>query len=222
MPRWWHGRVPRPGFAVTAQVLDRELDVVSTAISMVASGGALTRAARRAALRRDSSWARPGSLARSAGVQVTPLWSADDDDGVGLSVEEDRDDGPVTHPCSSSRTTKPSDASWRGTFAGWASRSSRPLPLRRRPKRSSGTTARAGHPRPQPAGRHGLGPAPRTCHGRGRLAARDHRQRPDHQPASARRIRRRGLPAQAVRARDACGRRCERTARSMRRRQLTP
>jgi hypothetical protein len=82
----------RARYAATAQILDLELDVVSTAISMVATGGASR--VRLAGLRFGEQLLEEARLlARSAGVQVTPLWSADDDDGVGLSVEEDRDAG---------------------------------------------------------------------------------------------------------------------------------
>ncbi len=79
-------------FAVTAQVLDRELDVVSTAILMVATGGASR--VRLAGLHFGGQLLGEARLlARSAGVQVTPLWSAGDDEDVGLSVEEDCDAG---------------------------------------------------------------------------------------------------------------------------------
>jgi hypothetical protein len=79
-------------FAATAQILDRELDVVSAAISMVATGGASR--VRLAGLRFGEQLLDEARLlARSAGVQVTPLWSADDDDGIGLSVEEAGDAG---------------------------------------------------------------------------------------------------------------------------------
>jgi hypothetical protein len=82
----------RARFVATAQVLDLELDVVSTAISMVATGGASR--VRLAGLRFGSQLLQEAKLlGRSAGVQVTPLWPADDDDGIGLSVEEARDGG---------------------------------------------------------------------------------------------------------------------------------
>ena len=82
----------RARYAATAQILDLELDVVSTAISMVATGGASR--VRLAGLRFGEQLLEEARLlARSAGVQVTPLWSADDDDGVGLCVEEARDAG---------------------------------------------------------------------------------------------------------------------------------
>jgi hypothetical protein len=78
-------------FAATARILDCELDVVSTAISMVATGGASR--VRLAGLRFGGQLLDEARLlARSAGVQVTPLWSASDDE-VGLSVEEAGDAG---------------------------------------------------------------------------------------------------------------------------------
>ena len=74
----------------TAQVLDRELDLVSTAISMVASGAAPR--VRLAGLRFGEQLLDEAMLlAHSAGVRVTPLWPGADDDGVGLSVERDPD-----------------------------------------------------------------------------------------------------------------------------------
>lgn len=74
----------------TAQVLDRELDLVSTAVSMVASGAAPR--VRLAGLRFGAQLLDEARLlARAAGVQVTPIWSAADDDGVGLSLERDPD-----------------------------------------------------------------------------------------------------------------------------------
>jgi len=77
----------------TAQVLDLELDLVSTAISMVASGAAPR--VRLAGLRfGEQLLGEARLLARSAGVQVTPLWPGADDDGVGLSVERPLDVGP--------------------------------------------------------------------------------------------------------------------------------
>jgi hypothetical protein len=77
----------------TAQVLDLELELVSTAISMVASGAAPR--VRLAGLRfGEQLLGEARLLARSAGVQVTPLWPGADDDGVSLSVERPLDVGP--------------------------------------------------------------------------------------------------------------------------------
>jgi hypothetical protein len=77
----------------TAQVLDRELDLVSTAISMVSSGAAPR--VRLAGLRFGEQLLDEAMLlARSAGVRVTPLWPGADDDGVGLSMERAPDVGP--------------------------------------------------------------------------------------------------------------------------------
>jgi hypothetical protein len=85
-------RSSRARFTATAQVLDLELDVVSTAIAMVATGGASR--VLLAGLRFGEQILPVAMLrGRSAGVQVTPLWSADDDDGIDLSVEEARDGG---------------------------------------------------------------------------------------------------------------------------------
>jgi hypothetical protein len=85
-------KTPGVRFAATEQVLDRELDLVSTAISMVATGGASR--VQLAGLRFGGQLMDEARLlARSAGVRVAPLWSADDGDGVGLSVEGARDVG---------------------------------------------------------------------------------------------------------------------------------
>jgi hypothetical protein len=79
----------RARYAATAQILDLELDVVSTAISMVATGGASR--VRLAGLRFGGQLLdEAGLLARAAGVRVTPVWTASDGGGVGLSVEEAR------------------------------------------------------------------------------------------------------------------------------------
>jgi hypothetical protein len=77
----------------TAQTLDLELDLVSTAISMVASGAAPR--VQLAGLRfGEQLLGEARLLARSAGVRVTPFWPGADDDGVGLSVERSLDVGP--------------------------------------------------------------------------------------------------------------------------------
>ena len=74
------------------QVLDRELELVRTAISMVASGGA-SRVRLGGLCFGEQLLDQAGSLGRAAGVRVTPVWTASDGGGVGFSVEEARGAG---------------------------------------------------------------------------------------------------------------------------------
>ncbi|HZW01510.1 MAG TPA: hypothetical protein VFF55_08070 [Candidatus Deferrimicrobium sp.] len=82
----------RAPLGAAEQVLDRELELVRSAISMVASGGA-SRVRLGGLCFGEQLLDQAGSLGRAAGVRVTPVWTASDGGGVGFSVEEVRGAG---------------------------------------------------------------------------------------------------------------------------------
>jgi hypothetical protein len=84
-------REPRDGAAdPTVRALERELELVRSAIDLVASGGS-SRVSIGSLAFGEELLDAARAMAEEAGVRIVPIWTADDV-GAGLAVERITDD----------------------------------------------------------------------------------------------------------------------------------
>jgi hypothetical protein len=79
-----------PSINLVTSTLDHELDLVRSAVAMVAAGHA-TRIVLSGLRFGEQLVAPAREMAATAGVRIVPLWGADES-GADLAVERERDD----------------------------------------------------------------------------------------------------------------------------------